>query len=145
MISKNDVKKEDLEITYKIRENNKEKIRIFVENNINKCKIVYDNKEYQLKEYLEVIEGQFNHKDPITFKLRGFYNITDISYIFNECDSLTSLSFADQKNESNSPKETDTNDNNFLFSNYNINNMSFMFYGCNELEYHYLTYHNSIL
>ena len=94
----------DLEITYKLRKYYKDKIRIFgrvfIENNFDKCKIVYNDKEYELKEYFEDIDSNNNHKDSITLILRGFNNITDMSYLFNECDSFTSISFIEKKNES---------------------------------------------
>ena len=51
-------KNEEIEIIYKPKKNNKEKVRIFgkwfIDNNIQKCRIIYNNKEYELKEYLEL-------------------------------------------------------------------------------------------
>ena len=47
-------------IKYKPKEDNKEKVRIFgeyfVNNNKKNCKIIYNNKEYPLKEYLNNID-----------------------------------------------------------------------------------------
>ena len=34
---------------------------IFVKNNLNKCKIIYKDKEYELKEYLFEIDKNYNH------------------------------------------------------------------------------------
>ena len=48
-------KNEEIEIIYK-QNNNERKVRIFgstfVDNNKNKCEIIYKNKQYDLKEYL---------------------------------------------------------------------------------------------
>ena len=47
--------KNEIKIIYNINEEEKIKIfgKVFVENNY-KCKIIYDNKEYELKEELEI-------------------------------------------------------------------------------------------
>ena len=54
--------KNEINITYKI--NNEEKIKIFgrkfIENNKDKCKIIYDNKEYELVEELEIKNNILN-------------------------------------------------------------------------------------
>ena len=42
---------------------------IFVKNNKDKCKIIYNNIEYELKEYFEEIDNNYNKQDLITFKL----------------------------------------------------------------------------
>ena len=55
-------------------ENNKERVRIFgkkfVKNNQDKCKIEYKDKIYELKEYFEDIDNNYNHKDEILFKYK---------------------------------------------------------------------------
>ena len=43
---------------------------IFVKNNKDKCKIIYNNIEYDLKEYFEEIDNNYNKKDLITFELK---------------------------------------------------------------------------
>ena len=81
---------------YSPDENNKTKIRIignkFIKKNKDKCKIIYNNKKYELKEYFEDINNNCNHKDFFKLKLLFIYNIIDISNLFNGCDSLISLS-----------------------------------------------------
>ena len=54
----------------------------FINENQDKCKILCNNKEYELKEYFEDIDNNYNNKDEISFILRINKNITDISYMF---------------------------------------------------------------
>ena len=35
--------------------------RYFVNENMNKCKIIYKNKKYNLREYLDEIDSKYNH------------------------------------------------------------------------------------
>ena len=110
----------EIMMIYKPKENNKEKIRIFgtefVKNNIDICKIIYNNEEYELKEYFNDIDDEYNNKDEIKIKLKGINNITDMSFMFDGCNSLSSLPDISKWNTSN------------------VNNMSFMFNGCNALS-----------
>ena len=80
---------------YKPNDNNKEKVKIldkkFIKKNRNKCKIIYKNKIYELREYFEDIDINYNHKDIIKFKLIFIHNIIDMSYILYDCGSLISL------------------------------------------------------
>ena len=117
-------KNEEIELKYKLKKNNKEKVRIFgqrfVNNNIQKCKVLIDDdydEEYDLKEYIEDIDymGIYNDKDEISIKLKGINNITDMSGLFQNCNSFETL-----PNISN----WDTS---------NVNNMSWMFYGCKTI------------
>ena len=70
-----------IEIIYK--SNKEEKLRIFgttfVNNNKKNCKIIYNNKEYELKEYLNDIDKEYNNKDEIKIILIGINNVTDMS------------------------------------------------------------------
>ena len=72
-------KNEEIEMKYIPKENNIEKIKIFgnlfIINNAYKCKILYKNNEYNLEEYFENIDNQYNHHDPIEFKLKGINNM----------------------------------------------------------------------
>ena len=82
-----------------------EKIKIFgdcfVETNIYKCKILYNDIEYELNEnFLDIDEG-YELKSPIKFKLKGINNITDISWIFDECNLFSSLPDISNWNTSN--------------------------------------------
>ena len=63
----------------------------FVKRNIDKCKIIYNEKGYDLMEYFK-LDNNYNHNDSIKIQLRINNNITDISYIFYECKELLSIS-----------------------------------------------------
>ena len=63
----------------------------FVNNNIKKCKIVYKNKEYELKEYINDIDKKYNNKDEIKIKLKGINKVTNMSGMFDGCKTLSSL------------------------------------------------------
>ena len=60
----------------------------FVKNNINICKMMIDNKEYEITEQYN-IENYINNE--LKIKLKGINNITDMSNMFYECKSLSSL------------------------------------------------------
>ena len=64
----------------------------FINNNKNLCKIYYNNELYELKEYFEDIDNNYNHDHLIKFILCINTNITDMSYMFNGCTMLTSIS-----------------------------------------------------
>ena len=110
----------EIEIFYKPKKDNIEKLRIFgnsfVENNINKCKILYNSIEYDLKEYFGDIKKSYNNKDNFSIKLKGINNITDLSNMFEGC-SLLALHGLSKMNTSN------------------IINMSSMFKNCNLSEF----------
>ena len=84
-----------IEMVYVPKENNEKDVRIFGEdfvyNNSDKCKIIYKNKEYQLKQFFKDIDNNYNNKDIISFQLDGINHITDMSWLFSECNSLISL------------------------------------------------------
>ena len=108
------------ELTYQNKKNQKDKIRIlgknFIEINKNNGIIIYNNCEYELKEYFDDIDT--NHKDlnEIKFLLCLDENIRDMSYIFFECNSLISVSRIynldfDKKNNSLYEINDDDNEN----------------------------------
>ena len=77
----------EINIIYDI--NGEEKIRIFgskfVENNKNICKIIVNNNEYKLsKSY----NAKNNNNNKLKIKLKGIDNISDMSYMFENCSSL---------------------------------------------------------
>ena len=80
------------EIVYKPKKDKKDKTKIFgngfINKNKDKCKIIYENKEYELKEYFDDIDNNIKNKEEISFILRINKNITDISYMFYKCDEL---------------------------------------------------------
>ena len=106
---------EDNEDNEDNQDEDKYKIKLFgekfIENNKNNCKIIIDNKEQDLIEYLKINKN----KKILKIKLKKIKAITNMSYMFNECKSLTSL-----------PDISNWNTN-------NVTNMSYMFYGCNLL------------
>ena len=67
----------------------------FVENNKDKCKIIYNGTEYPIAEYFE-IDNNLNNDNIIKIQLKIDNNITDISYMFDDCETL--LSFRDISN-----------------------------------------------
>ena len=113
---------------YKPDQNNEEKVKIidkkFIKRNNNKCKLIYKNKIFELKECLEDIDTKYNHKDSFKIKLIFIDNLIDMSYMFLNCYSLISLSI-------NNKKDINEND---LSSQIKIINMNYMFYGCNSLK-----------
>ena len=84
-----------LSAIYKPDEKNDKKVKIlgrnFIKKNKDKAKIIYKNKIYELKEYFEDIDTNYNHKDLIKLKIIFIHNIIDMSYMFNDCDKLISL------------------------------------------------------
>ena len=127
-------------IEYKITDNCS-KIKIFgkefVINNYNYCKIYYNNKELDLQEDLEIKD-----KDIVIIKLKGIKKITNMSYMFSECSSLSSLPDISKWNTNN------VTDMSYLFNNCsslsklsdiskwntsNVSNMSCLFSGCSSL------------
>ena len=110
---------------YKPPENNNEKVNIlnrqFVESNKKNCKILYKNKIYELKEYFEDIDINYNHKDLIKLKLIFIHNIIDMSFMLYYYNSLISLSINGK---------TNINASNLQI---HIVNMNYLFYHCNSL------------
>ena len=66
----------------------------FIDNNKDKCKIIYNEKKYDLVEYFSffAFDNNYNHNDSIKIQLRINNNITDISHMFYECKELLSIS-----------------------------------------------------
>ena len=109
----------NIKIVYNQNKERKEKIRIFgssfIINNKEKCKIIFKDKECELKEYFEDIESNYDNINDIILILRLCDDITDFSYMFYKCNTLYSLNFSSE----------------LQFNN--IKNMSNMFSGCNSL------------
>ena len=63
----------------------------FVNMNKDKCKIIYNEKEYDLMTHFK-FDNNYNHNDSIKTHLRINNNITDISGMFFECKELLSIS-----------------------------------------------------
>ena len=73
--------------------------KYFVKQNKNKCKIIYNNKKYKLKEYFDEIDINYkkNIKE-IKLKLIGIDNITDMKEMFYSCIHLFAISESDNEN-----------------------------------------------
>ena len=56
----------------------------FVKNNKEKCKLIYNGEEKELKEYYQ----EYDNKDLIKFKLKFNNNIINISCMFKECKNI---------------------------------------------------------
>ena len=85
--------KNEILIKYKI---NKEQKYInifgyeFVSNNKNKCKYIYENKEYELTPKFALTNYE-KSKDILEIKLIDIKNITNMSYLFHFCESLVDV------------------------------------------------------
>ena len=115
MIIKEEENKNIIIIKYKINKNEK-KIKIFnidfVNNNKDKCKIIYNNNEYELTEYFNIN----NNDNILEIKLTNINNITNAYAMFYECSSLISLPDISKWNT------------------INVTNMDGMFDGCSSLK-----------
>ena len=98
--------------------NKKDKIKIFgkgfVINNKSICKIIYEDKEYELQEFFDTTNI---NKEILEIKLKGINEITDMAGLFDRCNSLSPLSDISKWDTSN------------------IINMSYIFSNCNFLEF----------
>ena len=123
---------------------NKENIRIFgeifVNNNIKICKMIIDNKEYEISRKYNI---RAYHKNKLEIALKGIDNVTNMSHMFNRCSSLSSLPdisewktnnvtnmssiFAGCSSLSSLPDISKWNTN-------NVNDISYMFYECSSLS-----------
>ena len=101
-------------IKYKI-EKDEEKVKIFgynfVKNNKNMCKIIYEDKEYDLTEFFYIN----NNNTILEIELKINDDIIDMSYMFENCTSLIYFS----NNNWNTKK---------------VNNMSYLFKDCLNLS-----------
>ena len=81
------------EIIYKSNKGRKVRIfgEYFVNNNILQCKIIHNCKEYELKEYINGIDKEYNNKDEIKIKLKGISKVINMRYMFDNCNTLYSL------------------------------------------------------
>ena len=107
---------DEIKIIYKVKDN---EVQLFGENfvkrNKKNCKLIIDGKEQELIEKYSF--GIFSSKkDILEIKLKGITNITNMSEMFDRCESLSSLPDISKWNTSN------------------VTNMSFMFYRCKSLS-----------
>ena len=114
----NEKQKELNEIILRYKIGNEKPIKIlghiFVENNKDKCNIIYKGEKYALQEIFD----KYDESDQLLeIKLDGINEIKDMSYIFQGCTAL--LSFSDLSN----------------WNTVNVNNMNSLFYKCSSLKY----------
>ena len=108
-------------MVYKINKDSKGFIVLgekFVKNNKGSCKLIINKKEYDLCEYIEYDEYEINkNDDSLTIVLTGIKTekVTDLSFMFYNCETLASLDFQSFKTEK-------------------ISNMNFMFAKCKSLK-----------
>ena len=84
----------------------------FVVNNKNRCKIIYKKKKYELKKNFK----SRHNISVLKINLTGILGITNMSYMFHDCNYLKSLPDISKWNTSN------------------VNDMSYMFYYCKSLS-----------
>ena len=112
----------EIKLRYKISEYQYKDIKIldnnFINNNKNNCKIIHRGKIYDLQEHFDIKNIKNTDKENVflEIKLRGLLKIFDMSYMFNECSSLSSILYFSNFNTSN------------------ITNMKYMFKGCSSLK-----------
>ena len=117
---KNEDKEDEITIRYKIEDiMDRKEIRLFgdefVKNNRRKCKIIIDKKEFNLKTYVDINVNQLNN-GIFEIKLKGIKKVTNMSYMFYNCESLSSLP------------------NISKWKTQNVTDMKFMFYNCTSLS-----------
>ena len=141
-----DINSNEINIIYNINNENAIKIfgKNFVGNNINKCKIVFNDKEYNLMEYFNIDNNiTSNQLNKLKIKLRNINNITNMSHMFDGCKSLSSIPDIYNWNTINAT------DMSYLFSEcklllslpdisklntINVTDMSYMFSDCTSLS-----------
>jgi len=137
--------KDEINITYNIKNENDVHIfgKKFVENNKDKCKIVFENKEYELNEYFKIKNYTSNKLKKLQIQLKYLNNVTNMHCIFQNCTSLSSLSDISKWNINNvtNMKEMFSSCTSLSslpdISKWNTNNvtdMSYMFSGCSLLS-----------
>ena len=84
---------DEIIINYNIIEEKEIKLfgKIFVENNKDNCKIIIEDKEYELIEKYKIKNIKNKSNNIFSIKLKGIQNITNMSYMFSGCDSVKSL------------------------------------------------------
>ena len=135
----------EINIEYNIENENDIHIfgKKFVENNKDKCKIIFENKEYELNEYFKIKNYTNNKLNKLEIKLKYFNNITDMNCIFHHCKSLSSLPDISKWNTNKITNMSDMfNGCKSLLSlpdiskwdTINVTNMSYLFSGCSSLS-----------
>ena len=84
-----------LKLNYKVKKNQKEKLRLFssyfIKKNKLMCKIIFKNRIYEIKEFLDDIYLNYKDEGFAAIKLIILNNIVDIRKMFEGCISLVSI------------------------------------------------------
>jgi len=111
----------------------------FVELNKNNCKIIYEEKEYDLKEEFNIKNLK---KEILEIRLKGIMNITNMHAMFYECSSLISLpniskwdttKITDMSSLFGKCTSLITLPDISKWNTSNVTNMHSLFYGCSSL------------
>ena len=111
----------------------------FVELNKNNCKIIYEEKEYDLKKEFNVKNIK---KEILEIRLKGIMNITNMHAMFYECSSLISLpniskwdttKITDMSSLFGKCTSLITLPDISKWNTSNVTNMHSLFYGCSSL------------
>ena len=137
--------KESNRIRYKVGKKRRVRIfgDEFVKNNKDNCKIIFDNNEQELKAFFDLknikIENQI-----LEIKLQSMNYLKNLSHMFNECSSLIELpsDLSNLKTESETSFSYMFNNCNQLTSipdisqwdTKNVKDMSYMFCNCSSLK-----------
>ena len=73
----------------------------FVKENKNECKIIYNTKEYELKEYIEDIDKNYEHNKSIKIILIINVNITKLNSMLYDCKYFISIKFISKLENNN--------------------------------------------
>ena len=137
---------QSISLIYKIsKDDSKVKIfgQDFVKHNYKKCKIIYQNKEFELKEYLEINKNK-NKDEKIEIKLVILSNLTNMSNMFYYCSNLISVPDISKIDTSfvyymhsvfshcSSLSQIDNNISKWNISN--VEDISYLFYSCSSLK-----------
>jgi len=139
----------EINIIYDINKRDKniesdDKINIFggefVKNNKNKCKMIIDDEEYEIKQKFNIKNYD---KNILKIKLKGIDNITNMHCMFQSCSSLLSLPDISKWNTSNvtdiggmfqSCSSLSSLPDISKWNTNNVTNMSYMFVSCSSLS-----------
>ena len=145
------LKKNYIEITYRINPNNDNKIKLFGDQFIinnehlkNKINIIYENKLFDFEQYFDIKNININqsNKSTLIIKLTGIDEFIDISHMFDACESLLSLSKVSNWDSSkiinmkcmfNRCKKLESLPDINLLNTSQAKNMSFLFSRCKAL------------
>ena len=136
IITNNDKENIYFKIIYRTKYSFEDETKIFdnsfIKRNKDKCKIIYKNKEYELKEYFENIDNNYKNKKYFSFILKINKNINNLSNMFYECHSLFSIRDMSLINNFNNNNISIINDMEDEINLSNENNQSNEIFNLNE-------------